>query len=413
MPVTFSTALAGLTAHAIGIDAVGNNLANLNTTGFKASSVSFRDLVTQSIGVGNEAGLGTSLPRTTRHFTQGSIQSSSGSMDAALKGDGFFVVRSVALNNTAYTRAGNFSVDKDGFLVTATKERVQGWSEQGGVLNTNAPVSDVAILTGGLQTPVPTSVVSFDMNLNAAAAAGETFSTPIEVYDSLGVPHVLTVDFTRTATAGEWDYEVFIEGTEAGQPAGPYSVYQSAAPITFDNNGALTSPLTDVTGIAVPGLASGAADLDLAWNFVGPNGAARFTQFAHPSAVSANAQNGTATAQLVKIALGEGGAIIAQFSNGQERQVAQLAVAGIRNPESLRAIGDNLFQLGGDTAVPAVGLPNTGGRGQVLGGALESSNVDIAREFTNLIILQRGYQANSRVVVTADEISQETINLKR
>ncbi|MBK9166032.1 MAG: flagellar hook protein FlgE [Bryobacterales bacterium] len=420
MAVSFATALAGLTAHAIGIDAVGNNLANLNTSGYKASTVAFRDLVTQSIGVGNEAGLGTSLPRTTRHFTQGSVQSSTGAMDAAIKGDGFFIVRSPSQNTTAYTRAGNFQVDRDGFLIMPTGDRVQGWSERDGVLNTNQPTSDVTIPTGALQRPAATTLMFFDMNLDAAAEQGATFSTPIEVFDSLGVSHVLVVEFERVSPTA-WDFRIFINGEDLDPPQTDLVlIYESdgSSQLQFDNQGVLTQPLGGVTGITNTGvdggpLLSGAADLDIEWQFESPNGQPRFTQYAHPSAVSGNGQNGNPAAQLVKIAMEDGGVVVAQFSNGQTRQVAQVALAGIRNPESLRAIGNNLFQVSSATALPAIGRPDTGGRGQVLGGALESSNVDIAKEFTNLIVYQRGYQANSRMVVTADEISQETINLKR
>ena len=410
MPSSFSTALAGLTAHSIGIDAVGNNLANLNTSGFKASSVAFRDLVTQSIGVGNEAGLGTSLPQTSRYFTQGSIQSSNGAMDAAMKGDGFFIARDLTTGAIEYTRAGNFRVDKEGYVVTATLERVQGWSEIDGVLNTSISPSDIRLPGSALQIPQATSTFSINANLDASADVGDTFSSPIEIFDSLGFSHVLTIKYTKTA-ANEWQADVTVPGSVVGS-ANATEPVGSSITITFDSNGVMTAPAADQTGLTLTGLANGAADLDLSWNFFDGT-TPRLTQFAHPSSVSSNAQDGGGAAQLVKVAMGNDGVILAQFSNGQQRAIGQLAVAAIRNPESLRAVGNNLFQRGADTAEPAVGLPNTGGRGSVLGGALESSNVDIAREFTNLIILQRGYQANSRVVVTADEISQETINLKR
>lgn len=414
MPSAFSTALAGLTAHSIGIDAVGNNLANLNTTGFKASSVAFRDLVTQSIGVGNEAGLGTSLPQTSRYFTQGSIQSSSGSMDAALKGDGFFVVRSLLNNSVEYTRAGNFRVDRDGFLVTSTGERVQGWVAVNGVLNTNIAAHDIQLPVAALQTPVPTSQVSLDANLNASAEVGESFSNPIEVFDSLGKSHILTFTFTKTGT-NAWECNIFIPARDLDESAAasdPPVLVNGPIALEFGANGLMSNPDANITGLTVAGLANGASDITFDWNlFAGT--VPRLTQYDHPSAVSGNAQNGRGASQLVKVAMADNGAIMAQFSNGQQKQVGQLAVAAIRNPESLRAVGNNLFQQGANTADPAIGLPNTGGRGQVLGGALEASNVDIAREFTQLIILQRGYQANSRVVVTADEVSQETINMKR
>jgi flagellar hook protein FlgE len=162
----------------------------------------------------------------------------------------------------------------------------------------------------------------------------------------------------------------------------------------------------------VTGLNDGAADLDISWNFYnGQN--PRLTQYAQPSAISANQQDGSAAAQLIRAGIGNGGLILAQYSNGVQEVAGQLAMASIRNPESLLAVGNNSFALSARTALPAIGVPGTGGRGNISGGAVESSTVDIAREFTNLIILQRGYQANAKVITTVDELSQETINLKR
>ncbi|MGH9721649.1 MAG: flagellar hook protein FlgE [Bryobacteraceae bacterium] len=411
MRTSFSTALAGLSAHSAGIDAVGNNLANLNTTGFKGSSVQFRDLVSQSGAIGNEQGFGTAPPHFARYFTQGPIQSSTGAMDAAIKGDGFFVAK--GNQGTVYTRAGNFQVDGNGYLVTTTGERIQGWAEANGALNTATAITDITLPVGALQKPIATTKFSFDLNLNAMAAAGDEFTTPIEVYDSLGKSHVLTATFTRTANANEWDYEITIPGADVGSANATETIATSSSPITFDGQGKLTAPAANQTGIQVTGLTNGADDLDLTWEFYSSTTTPRMTQFSHPSAVSANAQDGGGASQLTRIGMADGGRIVAQFSNGQQRVVAQLALAAIRNPESLQAIGNNLLQIGADTALPAIGLADTGGRGDVVGGALESSNIDIAREFTNLIVLQRGYQANSRVITTADEMSQETINLKR
>jgi flagellar hook protein FlgE len=190
-------------------------------------------------------------------------------------------------------------------------------------------------------------------------------------------------------------------------------VLTSTSPLTFDSAGKLTAPTADITGIQVTGLASGAADMDVKWQLFSAASTPRITQFAQPSAISANTQDGSAPSQLINVAIAESGRVVAQFSNGQQRIVAQLALASIRNPDSLLATSNNNFLLGADSALPAVGVADTGGRGKVNGGALESSNVDIAQEFTNLIVLQRGYQANSRVITTSDELSQETLNLKR
>lgn len=411
MFTSFSTALSALGAHATAVDVVGNNLANLNTPGFKASTVSFYDLVTQSLGAGlgeTQVGFGVGRPVTLRQFSQGAIQASNGPLDAAIQGDGFFVVRDGA-GATLYTRGGNLQVDKSGALLTATGERVQGWNEVNGVLNTSGPVVDIAIPVGTLKQPIATQDFSFDVNLNAAGVTGEVFSTAIEVFDSLGTSHTVSVQFTKAAAQNTWDYSMTVPAADVATPIAPVT-----GSLVFDTQGNLTTPaVTDpMPSITLAGLVSGAADLTVNWQlYNGPT--ARFTQFAQPSAIAANAQDGSPAAQLVRVGLADGGQVLAQYSNGQQIVIGQIAMAAIRNPESLLAMGNNNFQLSARTALPAIGLPGTGGRGAVIGGAVEYSTVDIAKEFTQLIVLQRGYQANTRVVTTVDELSQETINLKR
>ncbi len=414
MFTSFSTALSALSAHSTAIDVVGNNLANLNTPGFKTSVVSFHDLVTQSLGAGlgeTQVGFGVGRPTTIRQFSQGAIQSSNGALDAAIQGDGFFIVQD---NSGAllYTRGGNFQVDKAGNLLTSTGERIQGWTEINpatGAVITSGAISDITVPIGTLKAPNPSTAFSFDLNLNATAVTGEDFSTAIEVYDSLGSSHVLTVAFTKTGTANEWDYSITVPDADLTSAFTPVT-----GTLTFDESGTLTSPAAADTmpQVDITGLANGAGDMSLTWNLwdgVTP----RMTQYAQPSSVSANAQNGSPAAQLVRVGLADGGKILAQYSNGEQAVVGQVAMASVRNPESLIAMGNNNYQLSARSALPAIGLPGTGGRGSILGGAVEYSTVDIAKEFTNLIVLQRGYQANTRVVTAVDELSQETINLKR
>lgn len=415
MFTSFSTALSALGAHTTAIDVVGNNLANLNTAGYKASVVAFSDLVTQSLGAGlgtTQVGFGVARPTTIRQFSQGAIQASSGPLDVAIQGDGFLVVDDPNTGAQLYTRGGNLQVNKEGQLVTATGFLVQGWNAVGGELDTTQPVTGVIVPVGSLRTPEATENISFDLNLDAAGTAGPpaaTFSTSIEVYDSLGVSHVISVEFEKTANPGEWGYSLSIPDADVTTPVTPVT-----GTIEFDENGVLTSPdsATASPSITVTGLNSGAADLSINWNlWDGP--APRLTQYSQASAVAANAQDGFAASQLTTVAIGDGGVVLAQYSNGQQVAVGQLAMASIRNPESMIAVGNNNFQLSARSALPAIGVAGTGGRGEILGGSVEYSTVDIAKEFTNLIVLQRGYQANARVVTAVDEISQETINLKR
>jgi flagellar hook protein FlgE len=184
--------------------------------------------------------------------------------------------------------------------------------------------------------------------------------------------------------------------------------------LTFDGTGAMITPTSadPAPVLNVTGLSDGASDMNITWNLF--NGQApRITQFAQTSASSALTQDGSPAANLLRVGVADGGKILAQYSDGSQIVVGQLAMATIRNPQSLIASGNSTYQLGAQTAIPAIGLPGTGGRGLVLGGSTEASNVDIAKQFTNLIVFQRGYQANSKIITTVDQISQDTINLKQ
>ena len=414
MFTAFSTALSALAAHSTAVDVVGNNLANLNTAGFKSSTVAFSELVTQvfSAGLGQtQVGLGVARPTTVRQFSQGAIQASNGPLDAAIQGDGFLVVKDSS-GRQLYTRGGNLLVDKSGNLMTATGEKVQGWSEQGGTLSTIGPIGDIVVPVGNMKEAVATKSFSVDLNLNASATAGGTndkYSTALEMYDSLGVAHTLTVQFTKSNTANKWDYSISVPDSDVTAPFTPVK-----GSVTFDTSGKLIAPAATGTMpvVAISGLTSGAADMSVSWNLF--NGTAgRLTQFGMESTLSANAQDGSKAAQLVKVGLVDGGKVMAEYSNGQQTVVGQLGMVAVRNPESLISTGNNNYQMSARTASPAVGVPGTGGRGNIIGGAVENSTVDIAKEFTNLIVYQRGYQANAKVITAVDELSQDTINLKR
>jgi flagellar hook protein FlgE len=423
MFTSFSTALSALNATSTAIDVVGNNLANLNTTGYKASVVSFHDLVTQSLGAGlgeTQVGFGVAPPITLRQFTQGAVQAASGSLDAAIQGDGFFVVNDLTTNSTLYTRDGHFQVDANGNLLTSTGQAVQGWTLTNGSLDTNSATSNIKIPVGSLRSPVASTACSIGANLNASATAGAssgTFSTTIPVTDSLGNPLNLTVTFTKDAsTPLQWNYQVTIPSEAVGGTAGTTTaLLATPGAITFDSTGMMVTPASTDGPIAlsITGLADNAADLNINWSLYDSGGSPLITQYSESSATSATSADGVPAAQLVTVALADGGKVMAQYSNGTQLEVAQVALASVRNPESLVAVGSNNYQASANTALPAVGIANTGGRGQILGGSLESSTVDIAKEFTDLIVLQRAYEANSKVVTTVDQLSQATINLKQ
>ncbi|MGB6940885.1 MAG: flagellar hook protein FlgE [Bryobacteraceae bacterium] len=413
---SFSIALSGLTADSAALDVVGNNLANLNTTGYKDSTVSFYDLLQQSVAGGStQIGGGVSAPQTERLFTQGSIAATGGNYDAAIQGNGFFVVQDPS-GNTLYTRAGNFQLNAQGDLTTATGQIVQGWTAQNGVLNTSGAIGNITIPSNALQTPSATQNFSLSVNLNAAGVPGEatgSFSAPMQVVDSLGVTHDLTVNFTEQSP-GNWNYEVDIPGADlsSGTAGTPSAVADGS--LSFDANGNLTTTPAQVQ-IAITGLTDGANDMNVNWNLATENGTGTpvITQYAATSAVSASSQDGIPASQVTQVSIANGGAITAQFSNGNQVVIGQLALASVSNPDSLIAVGQNNYEVGADTATPVVGVPGTGTLGTVEGGALEDSTVDIATEFTNLIVYQNSYEANSKVISTLDEMTQALLNLKQ
>jgi flagellar hook protein FlgE len=411
----FSTALSALTANSTAVDIIGNNLANVNTTGYKTDSVHFSDLMSQQLGgtsAASQVGLGVSGAQSVREFTQGAIQQTNGPLDTAINGAGFFVVRDSS-GQQLYTRAGNFRMGTDGSLLTANGDKVQGWNSAAGALNLSGPLSDIVIPVNGVVPAAVTANLSLTANLDATATVGSpkaSFSAPVQVVDSQGGTHVLTFSFTKTAN-NAWSYAVSIPASDV-KTGGTTSI--ATGSLAFDGTGQLTTPAaTDPpVSLKITGLADGANDLTVNWNlFNGTSGL--LTQFAQTSGVSATSQDGHPAGQIVGITMGDNGAITASYSNGQQTAVAQVALANIRNPESMTAVGNNNLRPTVDTAAPAIGLADTGGRGKIVGGALEGSTVDMAREFTNLIAVQRSYQASSKVITTTDQMLQDLIALKQ
>lgn len=408
---SFSIALSGLSANSDALNIVGNNLANLNTQAFQGSSADFQDILQQVSG-GTIIGGGVAPPTANRSFAQGSIQSAGGLLDAAIQGSGFFVLQSPS-GNISYTRDGSFQVNANGFLVTATGEEVQGWSAVNGVLNSTGATGPISLSALGSQQPIATANMTMSANLDASAAIGTTFSSPIQVVDSLGATHTLTVTYTKNG-ANTWGYAVTIPGedTTTGTAGTPVSL--ATGTLTFDATGKLTAPApgAPVAIKTTGGLADGANDLNINWSLYDTNNVPNVTQFAQTSASSATTQDGLQAAQVNSVTLTTGGTLMASYSSGKQVAIAQVALASIGNPTSLQSIGNNQYQLGADTQTPSIGVPQTGSRGQILGGSLEASNVDLATEFTNLIVYQRGYQANSKVITTLDQMSQTLLAIQ-
>jgi flagellar hook protein FlgE len=412
MPM-FSIPLSGLDAASSALSVISNNLANLNTTGYKKQDASFKDLFYQTIGdTGGgdpiQMGAGTAVDSISSKFTDGSLNTTGVATDVAVTGNGFFVTQ--RNGEQTFTRDGHFTTDTNGNLITQNGENVMGYAAVNGVIPPGAALSPI-ILGQGLSSP-PLATANFQMttNLDASASVGTNFSTPISVYDSLGVSHVVTFQFTKTG-ANAWSYNATVPAADVGATGAPVSV--STGNLTFDSNGVLTAPAANITGIAVTGLADGASNMALNWNLYDTTNSPLITQVASPSTTNATTQDGYSSGTLLNFNIGSDGVIQGVFSNGKTSPIAQVALGTFANEQGLMRIGNNDFTASLASGAPVIGVPGAGGRGTLTGGALEQSNVDIATEFANMIVSQRGFQANAKVVTTFDEITQNTIDLIR
>ena len=418
---SFSASLSGLNANAQKLSVIGNNLANVNTVGFKASTVSFADLVSQSVGGSSvnpmQVGLGVTTGAITPNFTQGGIESTGISTNAAIQGNGFFIVGNSV--ERMYTRAGVFNFNEDGLLVTPDGLAVQGYTAVNpatGQIDTTGQPTDIVIPPGALRAPVATTLLAIHSNLDASAATATTFSASAQIFDSLGVPHVATVNYAKTGP-GAWTYDITVPGAEitGGTPGTPFSI--GTGTLGFDATGRLTQvnagAAADVV-ITGPAWASGATATNITWDLIDANNVGTVTGFSSPSATSSTIQNGTATGAVASlISINHDGELVAAYGLGQTMVVGVLSIASFNNNAGLVKAGANMFSESETSGIPSVGVAGTGGRGTLIGGALEQSNVDIATEFTQMILAQRGYQANSKGITVADELLLETLNMKR
>jgi len=422
----FSIQLSGLTSEATALSAIANNLANQNTTGYKDSQVLFSDLFYQNLGTTGsgdpiQLGAGASVGSMPSMFTQGSVSSTGVSTDVAIQGNGFFVVQQNGI--TSYTRAGNFSVDKNNYLVTADGQQVLGYPAVNGVVNTGEALAPLQLGAGTISPPSATGNVQIQTNLDAAATVGGsdgTYSTELAVYDSLGASHTLTFTFTKTA-ANTWGYSISIPAADlgpAGNPPAPQTGILATGTLTFDGNGKLVGPvdgngkLVSSINITASNLADGASNLAFNWNLL--NGTTPvISQVAAPSSTSSTQQDGTSSGTLTDFSIGSDGTITGSFSNGKTAALGQLALASFANDEGLQRVGNTDYSPTLASGQAVIGAPGTAGRGTLSGGSLELSNVDISSEFANLIIAQRAFEANAKAVTTFDTIMSDTINMKQ
>lgn len=409
----FSIPLSGLTAASQALAVISNNLANINTVGFKESRASFTDLFYQAFGTNGandpiQVGEGVALGSVTPIFTGGNLQGTGVPSDVAITGNGLFVTEKNGVEQ--YTRAGNFTIDSQGHLTTQEGQLVMGYPAVSGVISPSQTLAPLMISQGQLIPGNPTTSIRTQTNLDAGSAVGTSFSTPVTVFDSLGTSHVLTYQFTKTAS-NAWSYQISLPAADTGGVGAPTVI--SNGNMTFNPDGTLATPAAPVTGIAIAGLADGAANMNMTWNLQDATGNSLLTQSTAPSATANTFQNGYGSGTLADYSINSDGMIEGSFTNNQTLVLGQIVLANFANPQGLLRVGQNSFQTTLSSGAPAVGTAGSGGRGTLTGGSLEQSNVDIATEFSNMIVTQRGYQANARVVTTFDQLTQDTINMKQ
>jgi flagellar hook protein FlgE len=418
-----SSGTTGLQAAAMDLSVVGDNIANANTVGFKSSRASFEDALTQTvIGGTGEIGLGARLQAVQKILTQGAISSTGIATDLALQGNGYFVVAGNHNGQTAnfYTRAGQFTVDQDGYLVNLEALRVQGFPADAAGNVTGAP-GDLLVGTATAR-PQATGNITIKANLQADAplmafsqldpTGTSDFSTSVTIYDELGMGHQTQVFFSRTG-AGTWDWNAMTDGMLLNPPVAGLQVIANGT-LGFNPDGTLQT-----VGQASNFIPEGAtAAQPLTFNFgddmaSGGTGLLGVTQFAAPSASTFIGQDGYGSGQLTSLQIDTQGMISGVFTNGQTRTLGQVAVAGFSAPDQLQSIGSNLFAQSYASGQPVIGAPGAGGRASLISGSLEQSNVDLAEQFVQLIAAQRAFEANSKSIITADQLLSELIQMKR
>jgi len=407
---SFSTPLSGLEADSSWLNLISNNLANLNTDGYKDETMNFGDIFNQMQGAsgnGNpiEVGTGVRVDGTTANFANGQVNATGVSSNLAMQGNGFFVVQGGG--ETSYTRAGDFSVNSAGQLITPGGQLVMGYPAVNGVVSTGGALAPITVNETATIPGSPTSTFQTTTNLDSSSPVGTTYSAPVTVYDSLGTPQTLSVQYTNTG-ANTWSYNVTLPASATGATGTTTTV--ATGTMTFDSSGNLTSPSGSVTGIKITGLADGAANMNLTWN-LGGTGSPSVTQLDSASATSATSQDGFGVGTLTGYSVAPDGTVEGQYSNDQTRALGQVAVASFANVQGLIQTNNGNYQPTITSGNAVVGQAGTGGNGTIVGSSVEQSNVDLSTEFANMIVAQQGYEANAKALTTFNQISQATIQL--
>lgn len=423
------TGVSGLNTNGNAMSVLGNNIANTNTIGFKASRTVFSDLLSATIsGSGgiSQVGRGTQLSVVDNIFSQGTFENTESNTDLAIEGEGFFIVRPAGSQQDFYTRAGAFRFNESGYLVNPEGLRVQGKAfEADGSLSVGDP-TDIRVDIGTLIPAQPTSNITLTTNLDsnaiavpggfdpASPSATSSYATSTRVFDSLGNTHLLTTYFTKTA-ANDWQWNTVVDGAEIGGTPGDLNIVGSGTLgfnldgtlATIDGNavGSIPRPQGTIPAGSIPWVNGSNTAQSINFDFF-------TTQYSSDSIVISQGQNGYGAGSLVKIAIDGEGIVTANYSNGERIRVSQIALAKFPNTGGLLKEGSNLYAASDASGDARVGVPGTE-LGKIFTNALEQSNVDLAQEFVKMITTQRGFQANSRIITTTDELLGELINLKR
>lgn len=420
------TGVSGLSAQGEALGVIGDNIANANTVGFKASRAEFQDIISKSLkGIlgGNQIGRGTKIGAVNPILVQGNVDATEKSTDLAISGDGYFVLR--GSDGQSYTRNGSFHFDKEGYLVTNDNQRIQGFEADanGTIINKQSDIK----FPRALIPAKATSVIKLDLNLDSRIQEAKTFdekdpyttsdfTTGIEMYDTQGNKHLMTMFFNRTADR-QWSYRGLVDGKEVigGKEGEMSNVVQGK--ISFNEDGLLDTEEQTVSNFNFVGGARPNQDVKIDFgNSITTDkgdGLDGTKQYGRDSDIISWQQDGASAGTITNLSFNDEGVLSALYTNGETKSLAQVALAKFENPEALFKVGSNRLKESNNSGSPSAGKPNKAGRGKIFAKSLERSTVDLAMEFVNLIQNQRGFQANAKTITTTDELLGEVINLKR
>lgn len=426
---SFYTGLSGLSTHGTAMGVIGDNISNINTTGYKNSSPQFEDILGQSLsGVrgSNQTGAGTNVQSVDVNYTQGTFSTTEVATDVAINGRGFFVVKDSNSDEQFYTRAGHYHFDNDGYYVNGDGKRVQGFLYNAAGTTLIESLLDIQVNQNSMIAPQVTTTAEMVLNLDSSApviAGGwditdpngtSNFSSPITIYDTLGQAHVIQVYFTNISTAlapRTWEWHAVIATSDTDVGGAGYTLFgmgEAAGTILeFDEYGILDSPdeaIPFLTGDITYANGVDATDSDI--DFTGT------TQYGSVSAIQNINQNGYAPGSASAIAIDDQGNLTASYTNGQIKKIARLALANFPNINGMQRRGGTLYSETVSSGQPLINKPGVGGMGTISSSMLEESNVDLAGEIIKMIIIQRGYEANSKVISTTDAMMNTLINIR-